>query len=209
MFLPGKPPPGFICSNTRVPAATMRMSASAKTSIREEIMEQANLRPALLAGAFSLLCGIGPAAADAGYFDRFEGKWSGSGQIQRDVDSAPRKVSCSVSGARSSPNRISIAGTCRAAVIFTRKIGAELTYDPADDTFSGVYTGSTKGPARLSGRLKGDALVLTITYAKPVYGDRTALMTIGNAGSGAFSMVVTDKVEGATKETSSIRFSKG
>lgn len=152
--------------------------------------------------------GVQPAAADAAYFDRFEGGWTGSGMIQRDVDPSPRKVSCNVSSARPSQNSISITGTCRAAVIFTRRIGAELTYDPGTKRFSGVYTGSNKGPAQVSGRLQGNALVLTITYAKPVYGDRTAVMTISNAGSGRFSMVVTDKVEGASKETSNIRFSK-
>lgn len=148
------------------------------------------------------------ALADAGFLSRFDGGWGGSGTVQRDVDASPRRVSCRVTGSRPSPNRVSITGTCRAAVIVTRQIGADIRYDAGSKRFSGTYTGSTKGPAQVSGTQRGDSLVLTITYAVPSYGDRTATMTIRNAGNGQFSMVVTDKVNGASKQTSNISFSK-
>ncbi|WP_157944593.1 hypothetical protein [Mangrovicella endophytica] len=125
------------------------------------------------------------------------------------MDSAPRRVSCEVAGSRPSPNQVSITGQCRAAIIFTRRIGADIRYDPASGRFSGSYTGSTKGAAKVSGEQQGDALVLTITYPVPAYGDRAATMVIRNAGNGQFSMVVTDKVDGSDKQTSNISFSAG
>ncbi len=161
-----------------------------------------------LSAAVLLAASSSSALADASFFQRFDGSWRGSGTIQRDVDSSPRRVSCSVQGSQPSPNRMSIAGTCRAAVIVTREIGADIRYDPGSQRFSGTYTGSSKGTARVSGRQNGDALVLTITYPVPTYGDRTATMTIRNSGSGGFSMVVVDEVDGADKETSSLRFSR-
>jgi hypothetical protein len=150
----------------------------------------------------------GAAFADASFLSRFDGGWGGSGTVQRDVDASPRRVSCRVAGSQPSPNRVSITGTCRAAVIVTRRIGADIRYDPASKRFSGTYTGSTKGPAQVSGTQRGDSLVLTITYAAPAYGDRTATMTIRNAGKGQFSLVVTDKVDGANRQTSNLSFSK-
>lgn len=158
-----------------------------------------------------LIAGIAPstALADQSFLSRFDGGWSGSGRIQRDVDASPRRVSCRVTGRQASPDSVSIAGTCRAAVIVTRRIGAEIRYDPRTRVFSGTYTGSTKGTAKVSGTQRGDALVLTITYPVPTYGDSTATMTIRNAGNGVFSMVVADEVDGATKETSNISFKTG
>lgn len=147
-----------------------------------------------------------PARADARFLDRFEGGWGGAGTIQRDVDSTPRKVSCTLDGSRGGANTISLAGTCRALVVFSRSIGAKLTYDPSSQRYSGVYTGSSKGPAQLSGRQSGDSLVLDITYPQPIYGDRKAVMTIASRGKGGFSMVVTDKVDGANKQTSNFSF---
>jgi hypothetical protein len=147
-----------------------------------------------------------PALADARFLDRFEGGWGGTGTIQRDVDSTPRKVTCSIEGDRGGENSISLAGTCRALVVFSRSIGATLTYDPSSQRYSGVYTGSSKGPAQLSGRQRGDRLVLDITYPQPIYGDRKAVMTIASNGKSGFSMVVTDKVDGANKQTSNFSF---
>jgi hypothetical protein len=164
------------------------------------------LRTRLVVAAAATLASLSPAAAAQPFFDRFDGRWSGTGQVQRDVDPSPRSVKCTLTGQRNGPNKMSIAGTCRAAVIFTRKIGADLTFDPKSQRFTGSYTGSATGPAKLSGRLRGERLVLEITYAKPVYGDRKAVMTIANPGSRNFSMAVTDRVEGRDKQTSSLSF---
>ena len=165
--------------------------------------------PALAAASILLAAGVSwgsQAKADARFLDRFEGGWGGSGTIQRDIDPSPRKVTCTLKSARADANNISLTGSCRALVVFSRSIGATLTYDPASKRYRGIYTGSSKGPAQLSGRQQGDRLVLDITYPKPIFGDRKAVMTIASNGRAGFSMVVIDKVDGAEKQTSNFSF---
>lgn len=89
-----------------------------------------------------------------------------------------------------------------------RAISADIRLDPATGRQSGVYIGSSKGPARISGTRRGNALVMTITYPKPVYGDRTARMTISSTGTNGFTLTVVDKVDGAEKTTSSLTFKR-
>ncbi len=143
--------------------------------------------------------------ADASFLARFDGSFRGSGSVQREQDASPRRVTCSIEGAQPSGVSLRIAGTCRAAVIVRREIGADIRFDPASGRFSGSYTGSTRGVSRLSnGRLRGDTLTFTLTYPVTVHGDRTATMTIRNAGDGGFSLAVTDQVDGAPRRTSDI-----
>lgn len=143
--------------------------------------------------------------ADAQYLARFDGAFRGSGSVQREQDSSPRRVNCNVQGSQASANRLRIAGACRAAVIVRREIGADIRFDPASGRFSGSYTGSTRGVSRLTnGRLRGDTLTFTLTYPVTVHGDRTATMSIRNAGNGTFSLAVTDEVDGTPRRTSDI-----
>lgn len=152
---------------------------------------------------------ISPAQADAGYFQRFNGSFAGSGTVQREQDSSPRRVSCSLTGATASANRLRMDGTCRAAIIVRREIGADIRYDPSTDRFSGTYTGSSRGPAQLrNGRLRGDTLTLDLVYPQPVHGDRNAVMTIRNSGDGAFTLTVTDRVDGQSRTTSNVTLQK-
>ncbi len=145
------------------------------------------------------------AHADADYLTRFDGAFRGTGSVQREQDASPRRVNCAVDGTQISPNRLRIAGSCRAAIIVRREIGADIRFDPTSGRFSGSYTGSTKGVSRLSnGRLRGDTLTFTLTYPVTVHGDRTATMTIRNAGNGSFSLAVTDDVDGVPRRTSDI-----
>jgi hypothetical protein len=131
-------------------------------------------------------------AAEADYLKRFSGSWSGSGTVQRDAAEDPNRVRCSMRGSPSE-NEVSISGTCRAAVVFSRKISADLRFDPGSKRYTGTYTGSVIGPAKLSGSRRGDAVVLTITWPKPVNGDRTATMTIRNDGGGQLGITVMDE----------------
>lgn len=151
-----------------------------------------------------------PAKADpTDFLQRFDGSFSGSGTVLRDVDPSPRNVSCRLEGSRPSPTSLTIDGTCRAAVIFTREIGAEISVD-ASGTFSGVYRGAATGPARLSGgQLNGDTLTMRLTYGAPIYGDSDATMTITNAGQGGFTMTVTDEIDGQTVQTSHVTLTSG
>ena len=152
---------------------------------------------------------VGAAAADETEFlQRFAGSWAGSGSVQRKADEGPRRVTCRIKGAPSQ-NGVSIGGTCRAAVVFTRDIGIDVRVDPGSGRYTGTYTGSTIGPASVSGRRRGDAVTLTITWPKPVNGDTEATMTIRNDGAGRLSISVTDKMpDGGEVQTTNVTFEK-
>jgi hypothetical protein len=144
------------------------------------------------------------------FLARFDGAWSGSGTVQKDAGSDPWNVACNAIG-RLDNNHISIKGACTAAMIVSRAIQADLTYNPATNTYSGVYIGAKSGPARLYGKRVGDRIDLTITWAAPINGDTKARMTIYNEGSGSLRIVVSDQVGpgGPVKATSMIRFRQG
>ncbi len=161
----------------------------------------------ILASALLGLATLAPGAAfaDVSFLERFDGSFRGTGTVQREQDSSPRNVNCTVNGNQPAGNSLRIAGSCRAAVIVRREIGADIRFDPATQRFSGSYTGSTRGVSQLSnGRLRGDTLTFTLTYPVVVHGDRTAVMTIRNTGGGTFTLAVTDEVGGERRQTSNI-----
>lgn len=148
-------------------------------------------------------------AQEAEFLARFEGSWSGSGQVSRKEAENTNNVRCTMAGTPSE-NRVSMSGTCRAALIFSRQIGADISYDAGSGRYTGTYTGSSIGPAALSGERNGDSVVMTITWPQPVRGDTTATMTISNSGNGQLSIVVTDEVEpgGPTAEVTNLALSR-
>lgn len=163
--------------------------------------------------ALSIGVGIGAwtaaAAPDTASFNqRFEGRWSGGGNVilSRNPND-PMNVNCTVTG-QGDAQRIVIGGSCRAALIFSREIGANLTYDPGSDRYTGTYVGSSKGPAQLSGRRNGDVVTLNVTYAEPVGPDRSAVMTIRHQGGGQFSLTVTDDLGQGPKATTQLSFAQ-
>lgn len=128
------------------------------------------------------------------FVQRFDGSWRGSGMVQENFESSTHKISCSMRG-EGQGTAIRVDGSCRAAVIFTRKIGASVRYDPNSGLYTGTYIGSPTGPAQLAGKRQGDVINLKVTWAKPINGDRDAQITIVNNGSG-LRIVMTDKVGG-------------
>lgn len=150
-------------------------------------------RSAALALAFGALLAAAPAQAqEADFLSRFEGEFSGSGKVSRNEAENPTNVRCTMSG-NASANSVSMSGSCRAAVIFSRKISADLRVDRSG-RYTGTYVGSSIGPARLSGKRSGDAVNLIITWPQPVRGDTTAYMTIRNSGNGNLAITITDEV---------------
>jgi hypothetical protein len=131
-------------------------------------------------------------AAEWDFLSRFEGSFSGSGLVQRNATEQPNQVTCTLTG-QSSESSVSMSGQC-GAFIFSRNISADIRFDAATGRYTGVYEGSAIGPARLSGKRKGDAIVLTITWPQPVNGDTKATMTIRNSGNGKLAITVTDQV---------------
>jgi len=162
----------------------------------------------ILPACLSLLV-AGPALADADYLKRFVGSYSGSGSVHREQDASPRNVTCRVTGTSPSANDIEISGTCRAAVIVTRKIGASIRYDPASQRYSGTYIGASDRTSQLrNGRLQGSTLVFDLVYPETVHGDRQAVMRITNGGNGQFTMQVTDQVDGKAQQTSNVTLAR-
>ena len=151
-----------------------------------------------LAFAALLLCSVAE-AQEGEFLKRFEGQFSGSGSVSRNESESATKVRCKMNGSASA-DAVSMSGTCRAAIIFSRKISAELHVD-GSGAYTGAYTGSSIGPAALSGQRTGDAVNLTITWPQPVRGDTSALMTIRNDGNGAVSITITDEVPAGGPKT--------
>jgi hypothetical protein len=164
-------------------------------------------KAALAAGAVALV-GVGELqvrAAEDAFLDRFKGSWTGSGSVQRNAETSPWRVNCTVFG-NPGENRISIQGNCRAALIMQRQVGADLTYDPRSGLYRGIYIGARVGPARLSGRRDGDAMNLRIAWPKPVNGDMEARMVIRNEGRGTLRITVSDNLfpGGPVEQTSDL-----
>jgi hypothetical protein len=163
------------------------------------------------AAALTLLPGGALAqASEQAFLDRFDASWTGGGTVIRNADRNPTRlnVSCLL-GQKQVPNKINVNGTCRAALIFTRPFGASLSYDPATQRYRGTYTGANSGPASLSGRRSGDALHLTVTWSKPINGDRTASLTIRNDGR-SLAIRMTDRAgaNGPEVTTTDLRFAR-
>lgn len=151
----------------------------------------------------------GAAESDEGNFlSRFNGSWSGSGTVSRKENEDPTRVKCTMKG-EASTSSLSMRGKC-GALIFSRNVSADIQYDPSSGRYSGTYVGSAIGAARVSGKRQGDAVVLTITWPKPVRGDTKATMTISNAGSGQVGITVTDEIskDGPTAQVSNIQLSQ-
>jgi hypothetical protein len=131
-------------------------------------------------------------AAEWDFLSRFEGSFSGGGTVQRSAKENPNQVTCTMTG-QPSETTISMNGKC-GAFIFSRQISAKLRFDPSSGRYTGTYTGSSIGPAGLSGKRRGDSIVLTITWPQPVNGDTKATMTIRNSGNGQLAITVTDEL---------------
>lgn len=144
------------------------------------------------------------------FLERFAARWTGGGTVLRDADRNPKSlnVSCSLDRSQNA-KRINVNGSCRAALLFTRPFGASLTFDPATGRYNGTYIGANSGPASLSGRRSGDSLNLTVTWSKPINGDRTAHLTIRNDGR-TLAIRLVDKAGAAGPEvtTTDLRFAR-
>ena len=153
------------------------------------------LRSGALAAAFFAFASVTQAGPqEESFVQRFDGSWRGSGTVQENFQSSTHRINCSMSG-KGQGTAIQVDGSCRAAVVFTRRIGAEVRYDPATGLYTGTYIGSPTGPARLTGKRQGDVINLTVNWAKPVNGNHQARMTIVNNGSG-LRIVMTDQENG-------------
>ena len=168
-------------------------------------------RPAVLGLALAAcVAGLPAQAAESDFLKRFEGSFAGGGKVSRNEAEKSAKVDCTMSG-KSAGESISMSGTCRAAIVFSRKISANLKFDRGTGRYTGTYVGSSIGPAALSGKRNGDAVNLVITWPQPVRGDTTANMTIRNSGNGNLAIIITDQVPagGPTAQVSNLSLKQG
>ncbi|SER39051.1 hypothetical protein SAMN05216548_11734 [Faunimonas pinastri] len=169
------------------------------------------LAPAFVAAGM-LLGATAPVMAgpeDTAFFQRFAGSFSGSGEVLRNAQASPNNVNCTFKG-QPGQDRITFNGTCRAYVLFSRDVGISLMVDPKTDRYVGTYTGSSIGVATLSGTRKGTGATFTITWPKPVNGDRVATLSIQFQSDNTLRVVTTDKasVNGPVITTSDIRLKR-
>jgi hypothetical protein len=143
-------------------------------------------------GVVAALLAAGPAgAAEVTFLNRFHGSWMGSGTVVHESVDLLR-FSCSATG-KHRKNHIAISGNCR-AVLGSRNFAADLSFDPRSGRYTGTYVGHKVGPAKLTGRRKGNVVNLTITWPKPVHGDLRARMVIENSGSGVLKILIADRL---------------
>ena len=133
-------------------------------------------------------------AAEQDFLSRFEGSFSGGGTVQRNAKESPNQVTCTLTGQPSDSGDLD-ERTMRRLRSSREQISADLRFDAASGRYSGTYVGSSIGPAQLSGKRQGNAVVLTITWPQPVNGDTKATMTIRNSGNGQLAITVTDEIE--------------
>lgn len=146
--------------------------------------------PAVLACCVPMLFSTGTSASEERFLDSLAGDYAGQGQVRLRTDRKPITVSCTFASTTSGDS-LSLKGRCRGLVVVSRAVGVDLKV--SGGTYRGSYIGAGSGPASLSGRRKGEALNLTIGWAKKVNGDRRANLSVAKAGNDGLTLTTTDR----------------
>lgn len=148
---------------------------------------------ALLAAALSLLAQPSLAEREtdrdaAGFLSSLEGRFSGSGTLQR-AGGSSRSLTCAFNGDQQG-TRLSLEGSCSTAIVLGTKIQIELRLDPQTGRYVGTFRESTGTVANLSGRRQGQRLTLAFNEtAESRRPNPPATLTISRRGSGQGSGV--------------------
>src|SRR5215207_6572803 len=125
------------------------------------------MKYAFLAAALSSALLASPAhAASNNFFNNLSGSWSGSGKAylsKYGEISAICRVA--ITGAET---KVAMKGSC-GMLVFQRALGLSIR-NAGGNRYVGTYTGSSTGPARLEGTLRGDRLLMTIKWGGLVNG---------------------------------------
>ena len=149
-----------------------------------------------LALAACLLGATGAHADEANFLHSLQGKFAGKGMVRIRTNSPVMNISCSFTSDATASSLL-LDGTCRALLIMSREIKADLKV--SGTKYTGTYTGSRSGPAGLNGSREGNAIKLDIHWAKIINGDRDADMTVEKTGPDSMRMMVID-MDPATKK---------
>lgn len=132
-----------------------------------------------------------PALADESTFLRtLDGDWIGEGSVRLRTHRDPISVSCDFTSTGEG-SELSVDGRCRALSVFSRNISANLAAQGS--SYSGVYVGAGTGQAGLKGTRNGQAINLTVTWARTVNGDREARMTLEKLNQNAMRLTTVDR----------------
>ena len=132
----------------------------------------------------------GSARADEGAFLKtLGGNWAGTGTVRIRTNLSPVNVTCSFNS-EASGLALSMEGVCRGLLVISRSVDAKLRY--SGSTYSGSYLGPRGGRAGLNGSRRGDAINLTIRWAKEVNGDRSADLTLRKIGANGMRLTTID-----------------
>lgn len=144
----------------------------------------------ILAGGLALAQAPRATAGEEQFLASLKGQYEGKGQVRLRTNRGPINVTCSF-GSTATANTLSLDGKCRGLVVVSRAIGAELTR--RGSSYKGSYIGAGSGPATLSGKRNGNALNLTIRWAKEINGDRNAQLSVAKSGSRGLTLTTTDE----------------
>ena len=128
-------------------------------------------------------------ADEANFLHSLQGKFAGKGTVRLRTNTPVMNISCTFTS-DATANSLSLDGTCRAMLIMTRQIRADLKTNGT--SYTGTYIGSRSGPAGLRGTRVGNAINLDIHWAKIVNGDRDAELTVEKIGADDMRLTVTD-----------------
>jgi hypothetical protein len=146
----------------------------------------------------ALVAGLGlvfrAAPAKAAPLDRFVGSFAASGTVVDGPNASSHQVRCGFAALRQGAAGLALRGTCRAYLVMSRSISADLVLDTRSGRVTGTYTGARVGTARLIGRVRGGTLDLVVTWPAPVYGDTTANMRIVSLDPDRFRIAVIDRI---------------
>jgi hypothetical protein len=143
----------------------------------------------ILAGGLLAAAAGTAAASEAEFLQSLDGKWAGTGSVKVRTDSSPIKVNCNFQS-DASATALSLDGNCRGLLIISRAVGADLKTNGAK--YAGSYVGAGTGTAGLSGSRSGNAINLSVRWAKEVNGDREARLTVQKVGDNGMKLTTVD-----------------
>ncbi|MGO4439771.1 hypothetical protein [Rhizobium sp. RAF56] len=129
------------------------------------------------------------AASDEDFLKSLQGQWDGGGMVKDPVSAPTVNITCHFASEAKDAG-LSMAGTCRGMLIFTRALGADLSV--AGSRYSGVYIGPSGKRSSLSGSRSGNAINLAIRWSKLVNGDRNASLVVEKVGDNGMRLTTVD-----------------
>jgi len=162
---------------------------------------------ALLAIPLAVMSMSAAALTEKDFLQSLSGSWQGSGQVRLRPDSPPVPVVCTLSS-RTNGVSLNLDGSCRAKVVFSRRIGVDLRAEGS--RYSGTYVGSRRGVASLAGARTGDTLNLQIKWPDRGDGARVANMQLASSTPGEMRIVTIERhpQTRAKVVTANIQFSR-